>query len=278
MTPIPKTNTARATQPRRWKSLVVASVTLAASPAMADVHRPAPVTLVTPQTRIWLAQAQGGEGGEAGVTSDATPDATYLTELMIIEGHMLAARDLYTMNQRDKAVELAKHPQEEGTLDTLRKDIASHKAADPAEAIDGFVATMEKGASQAEVDTALTAVSLAFAGAAAVEADQVRARFDAVVLLLKAAAAEYQGSQKDGVVEDVMAWHEARSFVGIARARMQELAALTLSAKAAPKALAAMQEADTAFGDPSAAAPLAGDAQILLGVAARVELIASSVR
>lgn len=271
-------NSPRPTQPRRWKSIAFASVTLAATPALADVYRPAPITLATPEAQLWLAQSQGGEGGEAGVTSEASPDAAYLTELMIVEGHMLAARDLYAMGQKDTAVELSKHPQEEGTLDELRKEIADHKAADVADVIAAFTATMEKAAPQAEVDAALTAVSAAFAAAAAVEADEVRARFDAVVLLLKAAAEEYDGSIKDGKVEDLMGWHEAWSFVSLARARLQDLAAVPLSAKAAPKAIAALQSADAAFGDPMAATPLAGDGQILLGVAAKVELIASSVR
>ena len=272
------TNPPRTTQPRRWKSIAFASVTLAAAPAWADLYRAPPVTLATPEARLWLAQSQGGEGGEAGVTSGASSDAAYLTELMIVEGHMLAARDLYAMGQKDTAVELSKHPQEEGTLDALRKQIAEHKAADVADVITAFSAAMEKGGSQAEVDAALTAVSAGFAAAGSVKSDQVRARFDAVVLLLKVAAKEYQGSIKDGRVDDVMAWHEAWSFVSLARVRLQALAALPLSAKAAPKAIKALEAADAAFGDPAAAEPLAGDGQILLGIAAKIELIASSVR
>lgn len=272
------TNTPRKTSPRRWTGLALASVTLAASPAMADLNRPAPITLATPDARIWLAQSEGGEGGEAGITAEASDDAGYLTELHIIEGHMLAARDLYATGQKDLAVELSKHPAEEGTLDALRKKIADHKSADPADAIAAFTATMEKGAAQADVDAALTAVSQVFAQAKAVEADQVRARFDAVVLLLKASADEYQGSIEGGAVKDAMGWHEAWSFLGLARTEMEALAALPLSAKAAPRATEAMKEADAAFGDPMAATPLAGDPQILLGVAAKVELIASSVR
>jgi hypothetical protein len=266
----------RPTQPRRWKSLAFASVTLAASPALADLHRP--VTLATPDARIWLAQGQGGEGGEAGATSNATPDAAYLGELMIVEGHYLAARDLYAMGLKDKAVELSNHPADEGTLAQLRKQIAVHKSPDVVDAVAAFTATLAKGAPQAEVDAALTAVSAAFAAASAVEADQVRARFDGVVLLLKAAADEYQASIKDGAVQDIMGWHEAWSFVGIARVRLAELAAAPLSAKAAPRALKALEAADAAFGDAMAATPLAGDGQVLLGVAAKVELIASSVR
>lgn len=272
------TNSPRITQPRRWTSLAFASVTLAAAPVLADVHRVAPVTLASPDAQLWLAQSQGGEGGEAGVTASASTEAAYLAELLIVEGHYLAARDLYAMGQKDLAIELSGHPQDEGTLDELRKEIADHKAGDVADAVAAFIATMKAGAPQADVDAALTAISTAFAAAAAVEDDEVRARFDAVVLVLKAAAEEYQGSIEDGKVADVMGWHEAWSFIGLARARLQELAALDMSAKAAPKALKALEDVNAAFGDPMAAEPLAGDGQVLLGVAAKVELIASSVR
>ena len=272
------TMTPRPTQPRRWKSLAFASVTLAASPAFADLNRPSPITLATPERQLWLAQAQGGEGGEAGAIAAAAPDAAYLAELMIVEGHMRASRDLYALGQTDKAVELSNHPAKEGTLDALRKQISLRKAPDVGDAIAAFTSVMAAGGSQTEVDRALDVVNAGFAAAAAGEAALVRPRFDAVVLLLKAAADEYQAAIKDGAVEDVMGWHEAWSFVTLAREKMNDLAELPLSAKAAPKAFEAMKAADLAFGDPMAKVPLAGDVQVLLGIAARVELIASSVR
>ncbi len=274
------TLTPRPTQPRRWTSLAIASVTLAtAAPALAYQHRQTPpVTLSVPEARLWLVQDQGGEAGEAGITDNATSDAAYLAELLIIEGHMLAARDLYARGQAAEAVELSVHPQEEGSLAALVTDILAHNAPDPTAAIAAFTATMQNAAPQAEVDAALAAVSQAFATAAAVEDDQVRARFDAVVLLLKAAAGEYAAAIEGGTVTDAMGWHEAYSFVALARLRMQGLAALPLSAKAAPKAAAAMDEAQAAFGDIMAPTLLAGDPEILASIAARVELIASSVR
>lgn len=273
----------RATKPRRWTSLAVASVTLAVTPAMAEVHRPAPITLAMPgqaagAARLWLAQAEGGESGEAGLTADATPAAAVLAEVMIVEGHMLAARDLYEKGQKDLAVELARHPQEEGTLDTLGKEMTAKNAADMAAVVTAFTETMAKGAAQNEVDQSLTALTQTFGAIAATPAPDARARFDAVTLLLKAAAGEYEGSLKDGAVDDVMAWHEARSFVTLARETLQDLAATPKWTAAANKALAATREADAAFGDPMAEKPLAGDPQILLGVAARVELVTSSVR
>lgn len=268
----------RKTQPRRWTSLALASVTLAAAPAWAQSPQPAPVTLAMPESRLWLASAEGGEGGEAGLTAEATPDAAYLAELMIVEGHMRAARDLYALDQQDMAVDLAGHPQEEGTLDKLSQAIEARHAPQVAPAIDGFRAVMGRGAPLAEVDAALATVSAAFAAAAAPEADETRARFDAVVLLVKAAAEEYEGSLAEGEVAEPMGWHESLSFVGLARQALQDLASQPLAAKAAPKALAALEPADALFGDVTAADPVAGDPQILLGLAAKVELIASSVR
>lgn len=271
------TKAPRPTQPRRWTSLALASVTLAASPVLADLA-PAPMTLAMPQARIWLAQAEGGEAGEAGITAEAPDDSAYLAELMIVEGHMQAARDLYAMGEKDKAVDLSKHPQEEGTLATLQAQIAKYMAQDVGDEIAALTDTMAKGAPLAEVDQAASRVAQAFAAAASVKDTEIRARFDAVVLLVKAAAGEYQASLTDGKVEDIMGWHEAWSFIAIARAQLQDLANQPLSAKAALKALAALDNVTPAFGDPMAAVPLAGDAQILLSVAAQLELIASSVR
>lgn len=271
------TKSPRPTQPRVWTSLALASVTLAASPVLAGLQ-PAPITLAMPQARIWLAATEGGEAGEAGITAAAPEDAAYLTELMIIQGHMQAARDLYAMGQKDIAVELSKHPQEEGTLATLQAEIAKNQAQDVADEIAAFTDTMAKGAPQDTVDQAAARVAQAFSAAASVKDTEIRARFDAVVLLVKAAAGEYQASITDGKVEDVMGWHEAWSFIDIARAELGDLSNQPLSAKAAPKALKALADVDAAFGDPMAAVPLAGDPQILLGVAAKLELIASSVR
>ena len=270
------TKAPRPTQPRRWTTLAVASVTLAAAPAFADL-RSAPIILASPDARLWLAE-QGGEAGEAGTTANASTDAAYLAKLGIVEGHMLAARDLYALGQKADAVALSTRPQEEGTLVDLVRQITDHGAADPSVIIAAFTAAMAKDASLAEVDAELTAVAQAFAAAAAVEADEVRARFDAVVLLLKAAADEYSASIENGAVADVMGWYEAHSFVALARQRLTDLAALPLSAAASAKASAALTEADAAFGDPTSATPVVGDPQILLGIAAKVELIASLVR
>ena len=102
-----------------------------------------------------------------------------------------------------------------------------------------------------------------------------REQFDAVVVLLRAAAHEYAGSIQGGQVSDVLAYHESHAFIAIARQRLGELAP---SAKPAAKALTALDDAAQAYGDMGTMDLVAGDATILAAVAARVELMASQVR
>ncbi len=265
--------TPRLASPRRLG--LTLSVTLAAMPALAETPRP--VTL-SPGATLWLAAGtEGGEAGEAGLTAGAADDTAYLAELSIVEGHYHAARDLFAKGQKDLARDLAGHPEEEGTLKGLAAEVTARGAADPSPAIAAFRKALA-GEDAAAVDTALAELAKAFAADAAPEAAETRKRFDAVVLLVKAAAEEYEGATEGGKISDAMGWHEAYSFVSLAKGLLEGLAAETLSAKAAPRALEALKAADEAFGDPTAAELKVADPGILLGVAAKVELIASSVR
>lgn len=263
-------NLPRPVQPRRW-GLSLASVTLAAMPTLAQAERP--VTL--PQGGLlWLASGtEGGEAGEAGITAEAGDDAAYLAEATIVQGHYHAARDLWAKGDKDLARDLASHPEEEGGLKALVEKVAAKGAPDPTAAIAEFRAALAKEDAGA-VDSALSAVDAAFAAVAGVEADETRARFDAVVLVLKAAAGEYADATEGGTVGDPMGWHEAQSFIALAQAELQALSSTDLAAKAAPRALEALAATAPAFATPDTVA----DPALLLGVAAKVELLASAVR
>ena len=102
--------------------------------------------------------------------------------------------------------------------------------------------------------------------------------FAALVVVSKAAAAEYQGSIEAGSVSDAMAYHEAYAFLAIARDLATGLQADPLAGKAAGRALEVLAEADTAFGDMAQTTLEARDPAILLAIAARLELIGSTVR
>lgn len=269
----------RVTQPRRWSGLAIASVSLAvAGPAIAQVRLP-DLAIYTPpvEAQLWTVQAEGGEGGEAGAVAGVSPDVAYLAQLSIVEGHLLAASDLYAKGMVDDAVGLSYHPEAE-MMDVVRASLAAHGATDFTPQMAAFSAKLEAGAPASEVAAALADFRTAVAAAAAPEAGELRVRFDAMVTVLRAAAAEYTGSIEGGAVSDVMAYHEAHAFVAIARDLAQGLTADPKSTPAAEKALAAMVAADEAFGDITSTTAEARDPAILLGVAARVELAASMVR
>ena len=264
---------ARPTQPRLWRTLALASatVTLATMPASAQ-NPVAPFADAPAQNAtLWLAQAEGG------AVANATPAVAYLARLAIVEGHLRAALDLYRKGLVDEAVGLSYHPEAE-MMDDVRADLAAHGAADITPAMSAFSATLETAAPLSEVEAALAAVHAAIAAAMAPQADDLRVRFDTVTAVLRAAASEYASSTEGGSVGDEMAYHESHAFIATARSLVTDLASLPAAKAAADRALAAMAEADSAFGDMALTTYQVRDPAILLAVAARVELIASTVR
>lgn len=266
------TQTTRPTYPRRWNSLVLTTAALGLAP-MADLaYAQVPVQ----DAQIWRV-AEGGEGGEAGAVADASADVAYLAQLAIVEGHLRAARDLYAKGAVDEAIGLSYHPEAE-MMDVVRETLVAHNAPDITPAMTAFSQRMEAGAPLAEVEAALTQVRAAISTATASDAGNLRLRFDAIVLLVKAAAHEYAESIAEGAVSDVMAYHESHAFVETAGLWLAELAKAEPAKAAAEKAIAVLAGAADAYGDMSGMELQARDPAILAAVAARVELTASQVR
>ena len=273
-------NSPRLTTPRLWRNLAMASaaVGLSAAPLAAQL---APLQVTIPSldqgARLWTVQAEGGEGGEAGAVAGASQEVAYLAQLSIVEGHLVAAAQLYRNGQVEDALGLSYHPEAE-MMDAVRESTAAHGVADITPAMQAFSAALEAKAPMAEVEAALAAVSAAVAAAQAPEAADVKVRAEALARLVKAAASEYGGSIEDGKVSDVMAYQESHAFLEVARVLAVGLQKEAASEKAATRILDALKAADEAYGDIAKPEVEARDPAILLAVAARVELIASSVR
>jgi hypothetical protein len=271
----------RPAHPRRLSATLLTGAALGLAVSTAGVagpdQGPALIAKVLPE-RLWLAQAEGGEGGEAGAVAGAAPDVAYLAQLAIVQGHLAAAAALYRKGLVDEAIGLSYHPEAE-MMDEVREGLAARGMADISPSMTAFSETMERGAGPDEVDAALAAVAAAVAAAGAPVDPKLRDRFDAVVVLLRAAAAEYAESTEGGTVGDVTPYFEAYGFVSVARDMAAALAAVpdARASAAGTKALDALAGADEAFGDLATGDPVARDPAILLAVAARVELIASSV-
>lgn len=293
--------TPRPAQPLRWTSLALAGATAglaAAGPGLAQAPGVALPGLQAPLAPLVLvdsqggeggeaatpappsaAGAEGGEGGEAGAVANLPASVGYLSQLGIVEGHMRAAVMLYSKGQVDDAVALSYHPEAE-MMDAVRESLTAHGAADITPAMTALSEAMEATAAADVVAARLADVTAAIAAAEAVEADETKTRFAALVVLVKAAAAEYASAVADGQVTDLMAYHESYAFLQVATERAAALAALpdARAAAAGARIGAVLQDATTVFGDMSAAEPVAGDPGALLAVEGRVELAASQVR
>jgi hypothetical protein len=272
----------RSTNPRRWTSLVITSAALGlgiAQPSFGQMIQTPALGHIAPSrdALLWTVQAEGGEGGEAGAVEGASPDVAYLAQLSLVEGHIAAALALYAKGQVDEAIGLSYHPEAE-MMDTVRENLLARNVADITPAMTAFSLAMEESAPLDVVTQAFVDVQLIIKAARAPLDQQLRVRFDAITLLARAAADEYASSTADGTVGDVMAYHESFAFIATARLLATELDAIPATKAAAEKALIAMQSAQDAFGDMTSATLEVRDPAILLSVAARLELIASSIR
>lgn len=256
----------RQVSPRQWTGLVLAASALG---SMAEARVLAPST--SQSGDVWLAQAQGGEGGEAGAVAGVDPETAYLVRIAIVEGHLLAAAALYEKGMVDDAIGLSYHPEAE-MMDEVREGLAANNAADFTPLMQTFSNAMENGAN---AGPALSAFQ--DAATTAMGTPDAAARFRVAVAVLKASAAEYSHSIEGGEVTDALAYHEAQAFVTVAKGMLVPLANDAAVGTLATRAIAAMEPAATAFGAENGAF-IANDPAILLGVAARVELLASQVR
>jgi hypothetical protein len=240
---------------------------------MAEARIMPPV--VAQDQTVWLAQAEGGEGGEAGAVAGVDDATAYVVRLAIVDGHLRAAAALYGMGMVDDAIGLSYHPEAE-MMDDVRASLAAHGQADFTPAMQVFSAALEGGVGATEVQAALVAFQADVGAVIAADAPDAKRRFAVAVAVLEAAAAEYAGSIEGGQVTDALAYNEAQAFVDVARDMIAPLGADALGPLVA-RALAAMEPAAAAFGRDGDAF-VANDPAILLAVAARVELLASQVR
>ncbi|MGB8814578.1 MAG: hypothetical protein WCC57_15480 [Paracoccaceae bacterium] len=266
--------TTRLTHPRLWRNLALAGATagLAATPLAAEIIPQMGATL-------WLAQAEGGEGGEAGAVANVSPDIAYLARLAIVEGHLVAATELYRKGMVDEAVGLSGHPEAE-MMDEVRDTLTAHNAPDISPAMEELTNVMASAAPIGDVEAALARVQVAIAAAAAKGDAAPRVQIDALIALTRAAASEYAGSIKDGAIDDVMAFQEAHGFIEVAKVRAQILAASLdpVVASVGAKTLDTLGATAAAFDAIETTAPKPGDATILAAAAARIELAAFAVK
>ena len=222
---------------------------------------------------------EGGESGESGALTGIDPDAAYITRLGLVEGHLIAAQALYARGMTDAAIALSGHPEAE-MMDEVRETLEERGAPDFSDALDNVGMTMAEGVPPAQITDAMARLHAEIVAAEEAADPSPRTRFEAILALTRAAANGYEGALDDGAVEDVFGYHESFGFISVARSMATELATAEDPevAEAAGRVLTALDQTEAAYGDMISAELTAGDASLLHGAAAKVEIASLRVK
>ena len=133
---------------------------------------------------------------------------------------------------------------------------------------------VEGGAPVADAEAAFEAVLAKLGEARAAAKASRHDRVEALEHLVKIAAEEYEAGIRDGAVVEIHEYQDAWGFVQAARAEATEMAASgDADERAAAEAvLAALESANAAFAGIVPEGGVSGDASMLYGAAARIEI------
>lgn len=273
----------RRVTPRGWTTLSLAGAAIGlavSSPATAAGFGGAGFGGVAggPET-LWLAQAEGGEAGEAGaaVAGDETVDLLY--DLGVLEGSLRAGVALYGAGKADAAAPHLKRP-EDDSYDELSYHLTDAGAEGfPAE-LTALADAARDGKPVAEVEAAFAAVLAKIDAARGLAGASEAAEAAAIVAILRKAAEDHAEGVKDATLAEPEEYEEAWGLAEVARRLAGEMAAEDDAAEKAfgEKTLAALDAARTALPGvtPEAAPP--GDASAIFAAAATAELAAYKLK
>jgi hypothetical protein len=212
---------------------------------------------------------EGGEGGEGAAIAEAGGAVTLLTALGLMEGHLRAGSALYQAGQSEMALTHKKHPSEEiytdiePMLDAVGAPGFEAELAAMAEAVVAGAASEMVAAAEAQV---LASIETARRAAGATPAELA----ESIEALVRTAAEEFGIGIVDGAVSNMHEYQDAWGFMQVARSQNAVLAA------AAPEVAAAITEAlaptEALFPELVPAGGVDGNASVLQGAAARVEI------
>ncbi|MEX2495922.1 MAG: hypothetical protein WD448_07535 [Woeseia sp.] len=217
----------------------------------------------------------GGEGeGESSSGADpVTDDVEYLHRLGQARGHLVAFTALHHLGQHEMAATHAKHPESELYADLLPAFAARDKegfAGELAALADAAETNEDVGAAYDDVQNAIRENEPAAAFAT---------RLMAIATLTRTAAVEYGiGVADDGTVVNAHEYQDAYGFLAAAREMLADTK--TTSAAEAEAAALAKEQIETALGqfDTLTATRVDGDASVIHGAAARIEIKATMLR
>jgi hypothetical protein len=237
------------------------AVGVAAAPSLAQTHG--------------QSHGEGGEGGEGTAGAGAAGPTALLVALGLVEGHIRAGAALYAMGEQAMAASHMKHPGDEIYADLVPM-LEAAGAEGFAVELEALAAAVESGAEQPAVTDAEAAVVRRIESARGASGASPYERARAIEALVRTAAEEYAIGIVDGQVANLHEYQDAWGFVQVAKEQAARLA------DADPEVAAALGEAlaatDALFPGLAPQGTVDGDAGILLGAAARIELAGLQLR
>lgn len=216
-----------------------------------------------------------GEGGESegegavGSGDPATDDAEYIYRLGLVQGHLIAFRELHALGEMDMAATHAKHPESE-LYAALAPAFTARSKPGFADELNALVAAGEEGG---DMDAAY-ADAIAAIEAHIPDAD-VKTYLLAAAKMAATAAEEFDiGVEDDGAISNAHEYQDAFGFLASARNIVSMAQADTVDESEAVGV--AQEQIEVALGafDGLSAASTDGAPSMLYGVAARIEIAA----
>jgi hypothetical protein len=262
---------------RIWSGLGLAAMASAATAQAANIADPVPGPHAGRPVYVQLADNAGeGEGGGAQAEMD---DAAYLTQLALMQGHLLVGTALYAQGAQDAAAVHMKHPKHElyaGLVEALEE----RKVAGFADELEALAVAVEQRKPAADVDAAHAKVDAAIDKALAAGKVDPETVLKAVVQIVRTAADEYGEGVSGGKVVNPKEYQDAYGFVQVARAmtaRARETAAEQQKA-VFDSVLTELDALKPAWPDIKGEQPVSTEAKTIAVAAAKLELLSYDLK
>ncbi len=265
----------RATRPRLWRTLALAGLASGIGSGLATAQPDG----AQPAARLWLAQADGGEAGEAGAAPSGVAAVDLLVGLGQAEGHLRSGMQMFKEGGMEMAATHMGHPKAE-LYDAIGTALDAAGIAGFGDELDAVTSALAAGKPAADVEAAYAAALARIDAARGALEATPKTRLTALALMLRTAGEEYGVGVKDGAIVQLAEYQDAWGFVAAAKAEVGRLAedGDPAVAAAAGKVRTVLDGLAPAFPALMPTAPIAGDAQMVLAAAASTELAAYALK
>lgn len=264
-------------QRKRWLSIGVALASGVSMGASADETPSVNGSHHLAMTLAMASEGEGGGEGEGSATAGSlqTDDQAYLTRLGLIRGHLRVGYELYRDGHTAMAITHMKHPRDE-----LYKGLVPALQVRGADTFDAALSTLADrviaDAGETSVSDAYAELERAIIKAEAVTDSSLELSLLSIMDLLRTAGEEYALGVENGTIVNRHEYQDAYGFTEIAKQRLRDLPDSTRaqSPETVEKVTVLLDVLDGLWPDIAIGHRVDGEASLLYGTAARIEIAA----